>query len=271
VTAPRTSRETGLERVLRRDRAIVLVCLAALVLVAWLYLARLAGDMTRGDMRLMGMPSAAAAMETQAWGPATFGLVLAMWSVMMVGMMIPSAAPAILIFARAQRQQLAGESPVLPSLLFTLGYLLAWLAFSAVATTLQWVLAEAALLTPMMTSTSSVFGAVLFGSAGLYQLTPLKRACLTHCKSPLHFFAEHWRTGNSGALRMGVSHGTYCIGCCWFFMALLFVGGVMNLLWVATIAAFVLLEKVLPHGEWVTRASGVVMMAVAVSMILVAG
>lgn len=259
--------ETRLERLLRRDRAIVLACLVALVLVAWLYLARLAGDMARGDMSLMGMASSGM-MTTQPWTATTFGLMLAMWWVMMIGMMIPSAAPAILIFARAQRQQLADEDPVLRTLLFTLGYLLAWLAFSAVATTLQWALGELALLTPMMRTTTPVLGAILFCSAGVYQLTPLKHACLTHCRSPLHFLAEHWRSGSRGAIRMGASHGAYCVGCCWILMALLFIGGVMNLVWVVAIAAFVLLEKVIPRGRWVTHASGILMIAVAVTMLL---
>jgi len=263
-----TSRESSLERLLRRDRAIVLACLIAIVLVAWLYLARLAADMARGDMSLMGMATAGAAMAPRAWGAATFGLMLAMWWIMMIGMMTPSAAPAILIFARAQRQQLADENPVLRTLLFTLGYLVAWLAFSAVATTVQWGLGKAALLTPMMTSATPFLGTVLFTVAGLYQLTPLKHACLRHCRSPLHFLAEHWRGGDSGAFRMGASHGAYCVGCCWLLMALLFIGGVMNLVWVAAIAVFVLIEKVLPAGQWVARASGVAMIAVAVSMIL---
>lgn len=263
-----TSRETSLERLLRRDRAIVLACLGGLVVVAWLYLAGLAADMARGDMSSMGMAPAGAAMAPHVWGAATFGLMLAMWWIMMIGMMIPSAAPAILIFARAQRQQLPDENPVLRTLLFTLGYLAAWLGFSAVATTLQWALGEAALLTPMMTSTTPVLGAALFAIAGLYQLTPLKHACLKHCRSPLHFLAEHWKGGDSGAFRMGVSHGAHCVGCCWILMALLFVGGVMNLLWVAAIAVFVLLEKVLPQWRWVTRASGILMVALAASMIV---
>ncbi len=269
MTATADSGSSRLERLLRRDRAIVVACLLALVSAAWLYLARLAADMTRGDMTAMGMASPGGiAMGLQAWTATTFVLMLAMWWIMMVGMMIPSAAPTIVIFARAQRQQLADENPVGRTLLFTSGYLLTWLAFSALATTLQWGLGEAALLSPMMVSTTPVLGAAVFATAGLYQLTPLKHACLAHCRSPLHFLAEHWRNGDLGAVRMGVSHGAYCVGCCWFLMALLFAGGVMNLLWVAAIAVFVLLEKVLPHGQRVSRAAGAVMIAVAVSMIL---
>ncbi len=268
MTATADCGSSRLERLLRRDRAIVVACLLALVSAAWLYLARLAADVASGDMTLMGMASAEIAMELQTWTATTVVLMLAMWWVMMVGMMIPSAAPTILIFARAQRQRLADVAPVLRSLLFTSGYLLTWLAFSALATTLQWGLGEAALLSPMMVSTTPLLGAALFAAAGLYQLTPLKRACLAHCRSPLHFLAEHWRNGNLGALRMGASHGAYCVGCCWFLMALLFAGGVMNLLWVAAIAVFVLLEKALPRGVWVSRASGFVMIALAVSMII---
>ena len=259
----------ALERLLRRDRRIVLSCLAAVVALAWLYVVRLAADMARGDTSRMGLASAAdATLALQEWTAATFVLMLAMWWIMMVGMMIPTAAPAILIFARAQRQQQADDGPVLRSLLFASGYLLTWLAFSGLATGVQWGLAEAALLSPMMASTTPAFGAGVFAAAGLYQLTPLKRACLSRCRSPIHFLAEHWRGGHLGAARMGASHGAYCVGCCWVLMALLFAGGVMNLLWVAAIAAFVLAEKVLPYGQPLSRASGVVMIAISVSMIL---
>ena len=148
------------------------------------------------------------------------------------------------------------EDPVVPTAVFLLGYLLVWTGFSALATLAQWGLHSAALLSPMMVSTSSVMGGVLLLAAGIFQWTPLKNACLIHCRSPLAFLMSEWRDGKRGALLMGVKHGSYCVGCCWILMALLFVAGVMNLLWVASITAFVLIEKVVPRGELVGHVAG---------------
>lgn len=258
----------SLGRLLKRDSAIVIASLAAVTLFAWLYLIVLARAMAEGDIRLMGMATmkamgemgGALIMEPQAWTGATFILMLVMWWVMMIGMMIPSAAPMILIYDRVQRKRLAKANAAWRTGLFTLGYVLTWLGFSLVATLLQWALSKFALLSPMMVGTSHVLAAAIFAIAGLYQFTSLKHACLANCRMPIHFLAAHWRNGNLGALRMGLHHGAFCVGCCWFLMALLFVGGVMNLLWVAAIAAFVLLEKILPRGLWVSRASGAAML-----------
>jgi predicted metal-binding membrane protein len=142
---------------------------------------------------------------------------------------------------------------------FTLGYLVAWTAFAVVAATVQWVLHGAALLSPAMTSASPLLGGMLLIAAGVYQWLPLKAACLTHCRSPLDFFAAEWREGEAGALAMGFRHGLHCVGCCWLLMGLLFVAGVMNLLWIAAIAGFVLVEKVLPGGRIVGRVAGAVL------------
>ena len=261
----------NLERLPTRDSASVIASLILITLLAWIYLIVLVLDMAGGDMSLMGMDMGAAQgrmgetatamiMEPQPWIWITFVLMLVMWWVMMIGMMVPSAAPMILVFARLQRQKLSHESPRLRIALFTLGYVLTWLGFSAAATTAQWALAELALLSPMMTGTSPLLAAAIFAIAGIYQFTPLKHACLAHCRAPVYFLSTHWRKGDLGALRMGLHHGAYCVGCCWFLMALLFVGGVMNLLWVATIAAFVLLEKVVPKGFWITHISGLLML-----------
>jgi len=259
-----TTTVTSLERLLLRDRGIVVASLIGLTALAWLYLIVLSAGMARGDMSLMGMAPAMAegamTMTPQPWGPATFLLMLVMWWIMMVGMMVPSAAPMILLFARIQRKNLPTETPALRTALFTFAYGLLWLGFSLVATLLQWALSQAALLSPMMVSDSPYLGAVILVAAGLYQLTPLKRACLEHCRSPLSFLSHHWRQGNRGALQMGLVHGAYCVGCCWFLMALLFVGGVMNLLWVVAIAIFVLLEKATPQGAWLARGVGALMM-----------
>jgi len=179
-----------------------------------------------------------------------------MWAVMMAAMMTPSAAPMILLYAAITRKTRAEGRPVAHSGAFASGYLATWTAFSALATVLQWGLEQAALLSPMMAGTSPYLGGVILIAAGTYQMTPLKHACLKHCRSPVHFLVGHWRKGAGGAFRMGLNHGFYCVGCCWVLMALLFVGGVMNLLWIAALAGFVLLEKIVPHGVLVGRVAG---------------
>ena len=183
--------------------------------------------------------------------------LFAMWWLMMAGMMLPSAAPMTLTFATINARRRERGSPYVPTALFIAGYLLVWGAFSLAATAAQSALERAALMTPMMRTSSPLLGGLLFVAAGVYQLTPLKHACLHRCRSPLGFVLEHWRDGTGGALRMGAEHGAFCLGCCALLMTLLFVGGVMNLLWVAAIAVFVLLEKVVRGGETLSRAGGV--------------
>ncbi|MDX1711202.1 MAG: DUF2182 domain-containing protein [Rhodovibrionaceae bacterium] len=231
---------SAIEAVARRDRLIVLASLAAIAALCWWYLI----DMALGMDGMAGMTS----MRAQPWDLSYFLAMFVMWAIMMVGMMVPSAAPMILIYARIQRKQ-SHKAPYISTTLFTLGYLLAWAVFSLLAAGIQWGLTEAALLTPMMESASAWFAGALFIAAGVYQLSPLKNACLRHCQSPLHFISHHWRKGRFGPLRMGVEHGAYCLGCCWVLMALLFTLGVMNLLWVAVLTAFVLLEKVVRVGN----------------------
>lgn len=238
--------------VLKRDRIIVLCGLAALVALSWAYISYLAQDMRNMDME-MAMP------QTQVWSVADFTLMFVMWAVMMVAMMTPSAAPMILTFAGASRRRRERQSPYAPTAVFVSGYLVVWASFSVLATAAQWGLHTASLLSPMMASTSSILGGVLLLAAGIYQWTPLKYACLRHCRSSLGFILNEWREGTWGAFLMGLKHGGYCVGCCWFLMALLFVAGVMNLLWVAAIAGFVLLEKVVPAGHLVGRVAGVML------------
>ena len=270
-----TAASSRLEALLYRDKAIVIAALVVLTLLAWGYLGALTLDMSRGDMSSMGMKTmdttamdGPVSMSPQPWTSITLALMLVMWWVMMVGMMVPSAAPMILIYARVQRQKLPDENPVLRTILFTSGYLIVWLGFSVIATLSQWGLSEVALLSPMMVGTSEYLAAVFFATAGLYQLTPLKQACLVSCRSPIQFLSTNWKQGNGGAVRMGLHHGAYCVGCCWFLMALLFVGGVMNLLWVAIIAVFVLLEKSVRHGQWLSRVAGVVMIGFSFLMLI---
>ena len=238
---------------LRRQRVVILAALAAIAALAWLYLFLAAADMTAamaGMDRTMAMPPR---------GATELLLLFAMWWVMMVGMMLPSVAPVILTFATVNRNRRARGEPYVPSALFTAGYLLAWGGFSLAATLAQEALERAALLSPMdMTTNSRLLGGLLFLAAGLYQFTPVKLACLRFCRSPLDFVVNHWRDGPDGALRMGITHGLYCLGCCWILMLLLFVGGVMNLLWVAALAIVVLIEKLIA-GPWAARIGGVLL------------
>ena len=185
----------------------------------------------------------------QLWTATEYGLRLAMWAVMMVAMMVPTAAPMTLLYAAVARKAAAQHNPLASTFVFVSGYIAMWTIFSLVATIAQHALDQAALLSPMMVSSSAVFGAALLIAAGVYQLTPFKNACLRNCRAPAHFLSRHWRTGNLGAFRMGLRLGAYCVGCCWILMGLLFVGGVMNLLWIAAIAIFVLLEKTIPFGD----------------------
>jgi predicted metal-binding membrane protein len=267
--------DTALEAVLRRDRAVVIVALAVITALAWADLAWLAGDMAMGGMDMTGyrmIPAGRGLMmpADAPWQPIEFGYVFVMWLVMMIGMMMPSAAPMILIYARVGRQAASEGKPFASSVWFAGGYLLAWTAFSLVATSAQWALERAALLTPMMESASNRLGAAVLILAGVYQWVPLKDACLSHCRSPLLFIQQHggFRREPIGALALGFRHGIYCIGCCWALMALLFVGGVMNLFWIATLAILVLFEKVVPFGRVVARAAGLVLIAGGVWLML---
>ncbi len=238
---------SALELVLRRDRAIVAAGIAGVVALAWLYLVTGAGI----DMSMAGMP-----MEPMPWSPLYAALVFAMWCAMMIAMMVPSAAPMVLLFTAIKRKQGVSAHPSAEAGVFLGGYLLIWTGFSLVATLAQWGLERAGLLSMAMENTSRVLGGVILLAAGLYQLTPIKYACLRYCQSPVLFLSQHWRPGSVGALWMGLRHGGYCVGCCWFLMTLLFISGVMNLVWIAGIALYVAFEKLLPHGQGVSRVAG---------------
>lgn len=242
------------ETVLRRDRLIVLSALALITVLSWVYISSLASDMQNMDMATgITMP------QMQAWDGADFALTFVMWAVMMVAMMTPSAAPMILMFAGVNRRRREQQVPYVPTSVFLLGYLMIWAAFSVLATAVQWGLHTVSLLSSMMVSNTPVLGGILLLVAGIYQWTPLKHACLSKCRSPLGFVLNEWREGRRGAFLMGLKHGSYCTGCCWSLMALLFVAGVMNLLWVAAIAGFILLEKMAPAGHRMGQAAGVLM------------
>jgi predicted metal-binding membrane protein len=203
-----------------------------------------------------GLSMADAMTGVKPWAGTDFVLTYAMWVLMMVAMMVPTAAPTTLMYAAVARKAAAQRSPLAPTFVFVAGYTTMWTIFSLVATIAQHALGEAALLSPMMVSTSARFGAALLIAAGIYQLTPLKNTCLENCRAPAHFISRCWRAGHLGAFRMGLRLGAYCVGCCWILMALLFVGGVMNLLWIAAIAIFVLLEKTMPFGDVSGRVAG---------------
>jgi predicted metal-binding membrane protein len=238
---------SALEKVLRHDRLIAAVGLAGVVALAWFYLVAGAGI----DMSMAGMP-----MEPMRWSAFDAALVFTMWWVMMIAMMVPSATPMILLFTTIRCKQEASVNPPMEAWIFLSGYLLIWAGFSLVATLAQWGLEHIG-LSAATASTNTVRGSVILIAAGLYQFTPIKSACLRYCQSPVLFLSQHWRPGAAGALRMGLRHGNYCLGCCWFLMALLFVGGVMNLVWIAGIALYVAFEKLLPLGHRLSRATGV--------------
>jgi len=267
--------EAALEAVLRRDRVIVIAALAVITTLAWADLVWLAKDMSMGGMGIPGfrmIPAGRGLMmpASEPWQPIEFGYVFAMWAVMMIGMMTPSAAPMILIYARVGRQAAQQGKPFAASAWFGAGYLLSWTAFSLAATSAQWTLERAALLTPTMESASRILGGVVLIAGGLYQWTPLKDACLSYCQAPLTFIMRHggFQREPAGVLALGFRHGIYCIGCCWALMALLFVGGVMNLLWIAALAILVLLEKAVPFGRLVARLAGLAFMAGGVWLLL---
>ncbi len=239
---------SSLEKVLRHDRLIVVVGLAGVVALAWVYLVAGAGI----DMSMVGMP-----MEPMPWSTFYAALVFAMWWVMMIAMMVPSAAPMVLLFTAIKRKQGALVSPSVETWVFLSGYLLIWAGFSLIAALAQWGLERAGLLSMAMASTSATLGGAILLAAGLYQFTPVKSACLRYCQSPVLFLSQHWRSGAVGAFQMGLRHGSYCLGCCWFLMVLLFVSGVMNLVWIAGIALYVACEKLLPLGHRLSRAAGV--------------
>src|SRR5215470_18987738 len=257
-----------LEAVLRRDRLVVAGALGLITALAWAYLFWLAADMDMGGMDMDGfrmIPAGIGIMlpAHEPWRAIEFAYVFLMWAVMMVGMMAPSAAPMILMYARIGRQGSIAGRPFAATGWFAAGYALAWIGFSLAATLVQWILERAALLDSRMASASTTLGAIVLIAAGVYQWTPLKDVCLVECRTPFQFLMRHggFRGDVPGCLLLGLRHGGYCVGCCWVLMALLFVGGVMNVLWIALLALVILLEKLTPFGRWVARAAGVACVA----------
>ncbi|RQR32986.1 MULTISPECIES: DUF2182 domain-containing protein [unclassified Burkholderia] len=256
---------------LGRERVVTLLGMAALVCACWAYLWTGAGTgMSALDMTAVALFPHRLADDMGAMDP-SLATVILMWWVMMIAMMTPGAAPLVLLYRRVLRHHdRAGAGSALTSTCLLAGYLASWFAFSVAAAVLQTLLQPAGLISGMMLwSKSAVLSAIVLALAGVYQFSPLKQACLRQCRSPVPFLTTYWRPGITGSFLLGVRHGAYCVGCCWLLMALLFVGGVMNVVWIVALSLIVLVEKVLPGGEYVGRALGVVLIAWAVATLLV--
>jgi predicted metal-binding membrane protein len=236
---------------------VIWLALGTITAIAWAWLIRM--PMRTGMVSGMS-PMQIAMPMPHRWSAADLRLNFLMWAVMMVAMMVPSAAPMIMMYARLVRPR--ARTPQACIWIFTLGYLCVWTAFSAGATLMQSTLQQVAIVGDQLRATP-IIGALLLVTAGVFQFTSLKDRCLAHCRSPIGFFMTDWRDGPRGALAMGLRHGSTCVGCCWMLMALLFVAGVMNLLWVAVISAFVLIEKVNRFGRPIARAAGAIMIGAA--------
>ena len=261
--------DNALAELVKRDRVVVVASLVVLTLLAWAYVVWLSADMAMPEnhsgaassdgMAGMDMSGAgdALAPSFRSWAPADFAFMFAMWSVMMVGMMTPSVAPMVLLYTSVGRKAAEGGAPFAATGWFFAGYIAAWIGFSAFATLAQRALTALALLTPMLATASAVVGGALLVAVGIYQWTPLKDTCLRSCQAPLGFLTAHggFRRDVLGAFRLGAAHGAYCLGCCFALMALLFVGGIMNLLWIAGLTILILFEKIVP-GRLISRISG---------------
>lgn len=244
-----------------RDRVVIVAGIASLTVLAWLDLWQRNLGMDAGIGMAMVMP------RPMPWNPPDLVAAVLMWNIMMIAMMLPSATPMLLFFSGVQRaRRLAGTTAV-PAGVFAAGFLLIWLAWSMLAAGVQWALQSFLVLSPQLAVTRLPLTISLLLLAGLYQFTPLKHACLTRCQTPLGFLFTQWREGTWGALRMGVHYGAYCVGCCWALMGLLFVVGVMNLLWIALLAIFVLIEKAAVRGSWLGHVTGVALIVWAVYLL----
>lgn len=261
-----------IETTLSHERRLVVAALCAVVVASWIYLLAGAGTgmstvaMTSWQMAIGAPRALSMAVATPVEWTASYAVAMVvMWWVMMIAMMLPSAAPVILLHAKIS----GAEGRVLPSFCFVAGYVIAWGGFSLAAASLQRLFEFSGVLSPhLMNASSNLFAAAILVYAGAYQLSPLKRACLKHCQGPLAFITHHWKSGAWGALRMGLQHGTYCLGCCAGLMAILFFGGIMNLYWVAGLALLVLAEKLLPLGSKIPWLTGPVLIIWGLSFLL---
>ncbi len=246
------------ETTLKHDRCILGGMLGLIAFLAWIYMAHEARGMNAtGVCRCLGMKMSGP--DTQAWSPNELLPLSIMWSEMMIAMMLPSAAPMILMFAAVNRKRRLDQRPFVPTGIFAGGYFISWTLFSIALAVVQWALHSAAILSPRMASQSDWFAGSILIVTGIFQWTPMKQSCLAKCRTPLDFLLTEWREGPAGALKMGLKQGAFCIGCCWLLMVLLFVAGVMNLWWIALITIFVLIEKLIPRGLWFARGTGLLL------------
>ena len=265
-TASTQARSASVELLLRHERRVVMAALGIVAALAWAY--TLSGATGMAPMAEEGMAMAGMAMRHLPWSSTTALLMFAMWWVMMIAMMLPSAAPVALLFAAINRRRNGPPDVFVPTGVFVAGYLAMWAGFSLIATLAQWGLDVVGLLSQSMAVGSARVGGAFLLAAGVYQLSPVKKACLRHCQNPVMFISRHWRPGAGGAFRMGVVHGAYCLGCCWFLMALLFFGGIMNFFWIAGLALYIAAEKMIRHGQWVTYLTGGVLAACGVLVVI---
>ncbi len=253
-----TATGTALERSLKRDRLIVVAGLSSVVVLAAIYtLLGVGMPMSAITMTQMAIEMPGMMMASAEWTPGYALMVFLMWWVMMIAMMVPSAAPTVLFYAALARKNKNANKPYAAVSIFLAGYLFVWGFFSLVSTAVQWSLVSIGQMSGMMEITQAPLAGALLVLAGLYQVSPLKQACLRHCQHPVIFFMHNWKSGSWGALRMGMQNGWFCLGCCWVLMALLFVGGVMNLIWIAALAIFVGIEKLAAGLPWLSMLSAV--------------
>ncbi|HEY6975710.1 MAG TPA: DUF2182 domain-containing protein [Chitinophagaceae bacterium] len=254
----------SIEYLLKRDRIIIISGLILISLIAWLYIIYLYRQMfyMNMDALFFAMPM------TPVWTITDFILLFLMWFVMMIAMMTPSVAPLILIFALVNRRRKEQQNPFVSTGYLLGGYFFIWAAFSLLATSLQWLLQHISLLSPEMRITSRILGGSVLIAAGIFQFTSLKKTCLSYCQTPVDFIHRNWKEGKTGAMRMGIENGIYCVGCCWILMVLLFVAGIMNLFWVALIALFVLIEKVSAQTRWVSPVAGAALIMYGMTIML---
>ena len=253
--------ETGLtERLLRHDRVILIAMIAALFAFAGVYTVFGVG-MRMSAVEMTAMRDMPGSSMSGGWSPGYALLVFLMWWVMMIAMMLPSVSPAVLLYSTLLRRGKAPRRVPAVSASFLAGYLVTWAGFSVFAAAAQWGLEALGFVSATMMTLTSIPGAFVLIAAGVFQFTPLKQACLRQCRSPVEFLTRRRRPGVAGAFVMGLEHGAYCLGCCWFLMALLFVGGIMNLYWIVGLATFVALEKLTPHGEIISKVAGLALVA----------
>lgn len=241
-----------MERLLQREQRVVFLGLTVVILISWATILHM-------DQGMPGTGMEIALACLMRWGPEDIAHMFVMWAVMMMAMMFPSATPMILMFATVNQRREDTQPPLIPTGLFVLGYFLVWTAYSAFAAMTQWGLHAATLLTHNLAIISPLLGGVLLVAAGVFQWTPFRDACMSKCRSPLGFLMAEWREGRFGALIMGLKHGLNCVGCCWLLMLLSFVLGVMNMVWMAAVTLFMLVEKAYPRSRWLSRSAGLVL------------